>query len=181
MANTDYEKTRKTAFIVFCVVTCVIILNICGCGGAGGYTNQSLFRDNVESVCVDMFDNQTFYRGVEYKLTDALAKRIEAGTPYKIITSKDLADSVISGQITSIGESVLTAERETGRPLEKEVLITAVVNWKNLKTGELLIDNIYVSAPMSYSEWQGQGFEYASAAATNKLAKKIVEIMEKPW
>jgi len=128
-----------------------------------------------------MFDNRSFRRGVEYELSDALAKRIEAETPYKIISSRDRADTVISGQIVQITESVLTRERQIGRALEKEVHLQAVVSWKNLKTGDLLINNKSVSASANYSEWQNQGFGYASTLAANNLARKIVELMEKEW
>jgi len=149
--------------------------------GPGGYSNQSLFPGDVTSIYVKMFDNRSFRRGVEYELTDALAKRIEAETPYKIVSNTDRADTVISGQIVSIAESVLTSERQTGRALEKQLQLRAVVDWKNLKTGELLIDNISVSATATFSQWQNQGFAYASALAANNLARRIVELMEKEW
>ena len=146
-----------------------------------GYSDESLFPQDVRSVYVEMFDNRSFWRGVEYELTDALAKRIEADTPYKIISSRDRADTLISGQIVGVSESELTSERETGRALEKELQLRVVVNWKNLKTGDLLIDNQAVAASASFSEWQNQGFNYASALAANNLARKIVELMEKEW
>jgi hypothetical protein len=165
----------------FSVLAFAALLALCGCSRMTGYSNQSLFPQQVSSVYVEMFDNRSFWRGVEYKLTDALAKRIETNTPYKIVSSRDRADTVISGQIISIEQSSLSRERETGRALEKEVLLEAVVSWKNLKTGELLIDNQSVNASASYSEWQNQGFDYASALAANKLAQRIVELMEKPW
>ncbi len=149
--------------------------------GCTGYSNESLFSQDISSVCLQMFDNQTFRRGIEYELSDALAKRIEAQTPYKIISSRDRADTVISGQIVSIGESALSTEREMGRVMETEVQLHAVVNWKNLKTGELLIDNQTVSAEATYSPYQKQDFSYASALAANNLARKIVELMEKGW
>ena len=157
------------------------ILGLCGCSEMSGYSNKSLFPEEVSSVYVEMFDNRSFRRGIEYELTDALAKRIEAETPYKIISSRDRADTVISGQIVQVSESVLSSEREIGRALEKEVGLQAVVNWKNLKTGELLIDNKTVIASASYSEWQNQDFSYAASLAANNLAKRIVELMEKEW
>ncbi|MDH4241539.1 MAG: LPS assembly lipoprotein LptE, partial [Phycisphaerae bacterium] len=156
-------------------------LCFCGCAEMTGYSNQSLFPADVSSVCLEMFENTSFRRGVEYKLSDALAKRIEAATPYKIISSKDRADSVISGQIVQVDELVLSVERETGLPLEKELLLRAVVNWKNLKTGRLLIDNKSVTSQATYSAYQNQDFSYASALAANNLAQRIVELMEKEW
>jgi hypothetical protein len=80
-----------------------------------------------------------------------------------------------------VDKSVLTVERQTGRALEKDVELRAVVSWKNLKTGKLLIDNKTIDAMASYSEWQNQGTTYASSLAANKLARKIVELMEKEW
>ena len=181
MEKECHKETRKVIFVIFFSSTIAVCLGFCGCAEMSGYSNESLFPGDVSSVYVEMFDNQSFRRGVEYELTDALAKRIEAKTPYKIISSPDRADTVISGQIMQISESVLTTERETGRALEKEVELRAVVNWKNLKTGELLIDNRSVSASATFSEWQNQGFRYASALAANNLARRIVELMEKEW
>jgi hypothetical protein len=62
--------------------------------------------------------------------------------------------------------------------LEKNVELQAVVSWKNLRTGELLIDNKAVSASASFSEWQSQDFAYGSQLAANSLAERIVEQME---
>ena len=152
-----------------------------GCSGMFGYSDKSLFPQDIASVRLEMFDNTTFRRGVEYELTDALAKRIEADTPYKIITSKNRADTVMTGQITNISEAGLSIEYELGGVLEREVLIQAVVNWKNLKTGELLINNQSVTATASYTSRQNQDFKYASTLAANKLAQKIVELMETKW
>lgn len=156
-------------------------LGLCSCSQIGGYSNESLFPEDFSSVCLEMFDNQTFRRGVEYKLSDALSKRIETDTPYKIVSDRDRADTVMSGRITSISELVLTPERQTGRALEKEVQVEAIVSWKNLATGELLIDNQLVAVSASYSEFMMQDFGYASAYAANKLAQNIVELMEKKW
>jgi hypothetical protein len=128
-----------------------------------------------------MFDSRSFRRGVEYTLSDALVKRIASETPYRIVSDSNRADSVMTGQLVQVGDSVLTLEREIGRPLEKEVVLTAVVNWKDLKTGRLMVNNVTVTAAASYSEFQGQDFTYASTVAANKLAQKIVELMESNW
>ena len=129
-----FKVGQTTPCLALCF--CALCLGLCGCNGMAGYSNQSLFPEDVRSVCVEMFDNQTFRRGVEYELSDALAKRIEVDTPYKIVSDSDRADTVISGQIVSIGEYSLSTDREIGSVLEKEVLLRAVVNWKNLKTGQ---------------------------------------------
>lgn len=173
-------KNNKQIFL-YIFIYGVLVLILQGCGLFSGYSNESIYNDNIKTVYVKMFDNQTFRRGVEYELTDALAKRIEAETPYKIVSNQDYADTVLSGQIQSIGEFALTIERQTGHVLEKEVGINAIVNWKNLKTGELLIDNKTIGASASYSDYQQQDFNYGSNLAANNLAQHIVELMEKKW
>jgi hypothetical protein len=152
-----------------------------GCGPSTGYSNASLFPTDVNNVYLEMFDNRSFRRGIEFTLTDALAKRLEVDTPYKIVSNRDRADSVMSGQILLAGESVLTIERDTGRALEKEVVLTAVVNWKNMKNGKLMVNGRTVTAAATYSDFQGQDFTYASGVAANKLAQYIVQLMENPW
>lgn len=166
------------------VSSCILVLctlGLSGCAELNGYSNQSLFPRDIKTVYLEMFDNQTFRRGAEYELSDALSKRIEVETPYKIVSNRDRADTIMSGQIVSIGETALSTERETGLVLEKEVELTALVDWKNLKTGELLIDNFSLSATASYSEYQQQDIKYASNLAANNLARKIVELMEVKW
>jgi len=172
------ESRVRSALLLLCALSA---LTLGGCSGMFGYSDKSLFPQDVASVRLEMFDNTTFRRGTEYELTDALAKRIEADTPYKIITNKDRADTVMTGQITNISEAGLSIEYELGGVLEREVLIQAVVNWKNLKTGELLINNQSVTATASYTSRQNQDFKYASTLAANKLAQKIVELMETKW
>ena len=149
--------------------------------GCVGYSNKPLYTDEVQSVYVEMFDNTTFERDLEYDLTDAIAKRIESETPYKIISDKSRADTVLSGKITGIGGAPLTLDRDTGRALENQAEITAVFSWKNLKTGQYIVENASLTATAGYSEFEQQSFEYASRVATNKLAERIVEEMQTKW
>ena len=166
---------RIAAAIVACVSLGVLF------AGCSGYSNQPLYTNSVKSIYVEMFDNTTFQRDLEYNLTDAVAKRIEAETPYKIVSDKSRADTVLSGKITGIGSSVLTIERETGRALESQAEVTAQFDWKNLKTGEYLLEGSTATATASYSEFQEQSFDYASRTAANKLAERIVEQMQTKW
>ena len=159
------------------VLIAVLCWGLVGCD----YSDESLYPEQVSSVYVEMFDSASFRRGHEYVLTDALAKRIEAETPYKIISNRNRADTVLSGYISVIGETVLSDEQQTGQPLEKQVEITVVVSWKNLKNGELIIDSETASAAAGFSEFQDQDIEYASRLAANRLAERIVEMMQKSW
>jgi hypothetical protein len=178
----EFFRTLDRRWVVGAAVLIALAAVVLGgCNGFAGYTNKSLFPEDLRSVYVEMFDNRTFRRGVEYTLSDALVKRIESDTPYKIVSDRDRTDSVMDGQLVLIAESILTTERETGRALEKEVILTATLNWKNLKTGGMMINNQSVTAAANYSEFLNQDFTYASSLAANNLAQKIVELMQNTW
>ena len=184
--NKKLQSNHKSAGpelrVLWCACALVLMASaLTGCSAIKGYSNETLFPQDVSSVCLQMLDNKTLRPGVQYELSDALAKRIEADTPYKIVSNSDRADTIMSGQIVSIREIALSTEREMGTVLEKQVEIRAVVNWKNMKTGQLLIDNRSVSASSTYSAYQMQDFKYASILAANNLARKIVELMERTW
>lgn len=176
--NTRAFTRRVCTALAWAICLCLLLP---GCSPLQGYSNESLFPEDVHTVCVTMFDNRSFRRNLEYDLTDALAKRIEAQTPYKIVSDQDRADTVITGQIVTISDSALTMDRELGQALEKELNVTAVVSWKNLKTGDLLIDNKTVVASADYSQFLNQGVGYAKNVAANKLAEQIVGLMEEKW
>jgi hypothetical protein len=163
---------------VFRLMLLAMIMLIAGCAG---YSNQSLYSQDIKSVYVEMFDNTTFRRDLEYDLTDAIAKRIEAETPYKIISNRSRADTIISGKITGINASTITVEPETGRAIENQADVVAVFSWKNLQTGEFIVENTEVTATASYVEFQQQGFGNAAKVAVSRLAERIVELMQTEW
>jgi hypothetical protein len=149
----------------------------CGCG----YSSESLYPNRVSTVCVEMFDNKTFWRGQEYDLTNAICKRIEANTPYTIQSDKSSADTVMTGYIESIDKSTLVMEPKVGRPLEQEMTIRAIVSWKDRRSGEMLMDKVEVTAKADFSQFQSQGDAYTSKLAANRLAESVVDKMRTKW
>lgn len=173
------SNNRYRIFRLACGFLAVLLTGLSGCG-LGGYSNTWPYPEQIRSVYVEMFDNSGFRRGYEYILTDAVCKRIEAQTPYKIISDRDQADSILSGTLTA-GNTVLTVDRNTGRPLEQESLIRVTFTWKNLRTGQVLVNNETVAASESYSGFLDQDYDYSAARAVNKAAQRVVERMENPW
>jgi hypothetical protein len=165
---------------IACTGLMAAMMAVCLCGGCG-YSSDSLYPDKVTTVCVEMFDNKTFWRGQEYDLTNAICKRIEAQTPYRILSEKADADTIMTGYIASLDKGTLVMEPEVGRPLEQEMVVTAVVTWKNRRTGEVLLDKVSISASADFSQFQGQGDAYTSKLAVNRLAENIVSKMRKKW
>ena len=166
--------------ILIAVILTSVATGLLMVSGCSGYQNSWPYPEQIQTVYVEMFDTSSFRRGHEYVLTDAICKRIEAQTPYKIVSDRNIADSVLSGKM-GINSSVLATDYYSGKPIEKETLVNVKVTWKNLKTGELLISGERVYASGTYSAQLGQTFEYSVNRAVNKAAVRVVELMENPW
>lgn len=169
------RKSLKTAVQIGSLAAAALMW---GCS-LEGYSNSWPYPQQYQTVYVEMFDSVGFRRGYEFTATDAIAKMIEARTPYKVVSSEDRADTVLSGVVRT-GSAILSGDRYTGTPLEREALVSLEFTWKDLKTGEI-IRNDTVWATESFSSRVGQDFEYAFRAAVNKAAQKVVERMEISW
>jgi hypothetical protein len=159
------------------IFAAAMLLTFSGCSG---YQNGWLYPQNVRTVYVEMFDTTSFRRGYEFTLTDAVCKRIESQTPYKIVSDRQRADTILSGTL-SIQNTVLSVDRYTGRPLEYETGVIVTVTWKDLRTGRILLDNAQANAAEDYSDAMGQTIDYSLSRAVNKAAVQVVELMEIPW
>lgn len=176
-------KFNVLMWLLMLVTFAALLAGVTGCGPGGleGYTNDWIYPSDVTTVYVEMFDTQSFRRGHEYVLTDAICKRIESETPYKIVSDRNLAQTLLSGRMGTVRSSVLARDRYSGRPLENEAHVTVSVSWKNLETGELLLNNANTSASASFSAQLGQDFDYAMKVATNRVAERVVELMQTKW
>lgn len=182
MVRFNFVNVKSMKVFVAAVVLASMVAVFSGCvGGIGEYANGGLYPDDVVSVYVEMFDSSSLRRQHEVVLTDAICKRIESETPYKIVSDRNSADTVLSGNLSSVSSGVLATDRNTGRTLEREATATVIVSWMNLKTGELLVDSETATGTASYSSELGQRFDYAARVAVNNVAVRVVELMEKQW
>lgn len=170
------------------VLTCAgCVLALTGCMNpdpSQGYTTRSQFRQDVKTVTVPIWrrGTQEFRRDFEIKLTEALVKRIEAETPYKVV-DKSRADSILEGTLQSIKQHVLSFDPRTGQAREIQVRLTVDFTWKNLRTGEVMVEkkNFPVTADyIPLSPFREDVF-LGTQDALNELAIRIVEQLADKW
>jgi hypothetical protein len=147
-----------------------------------GYTTQELYPTQYTSVAVPIADNRTFYRGVEFDLTEAIIKEIEQRTPYKVVAPA-MADTLLQITVTGIEQRQLNRTRDAGLPQELEADLRADLIWKDQSTGEVLVDRRGMSAVGRYIPTQpiGEPFETAQHAAVQRMAEQFVSEMRSDW
>ena len=146
-----------------------------------GYTMRPLHRTDVRTVAVAIFASKEFRRELEFDLSRELVKTIEMRTPYKVVQDPKRADSEIRGEILIFLAPVLTENVRTNTSMEVEVTLIAWFEWKDLRTGEILARREEVSGAGAYAPAIGETQNSATSDAIWRLARRIVEYMEKPW
>jgi hypothetical protein len=170
------------------LVILVLCLAHAGCAGYR-FGAASLYPPDIHTVYVPVFESDSFRRGLGERLTEAVVKAIEARTPYKVVGSAE-ADSVLTGKIMNDSKRVLV-EDPNDQPRETEVALVVKVAWIDRK-GDLVgastggkvpvpDDALSLTATGKLLPEYGQSTVTAQQEAINKLAEKIVDMMESPW
>ena len=102
-----------------------------------GYTTKPQYPDHIRTIYVPIFKNLTMWRGLEFDLTQAVIREIEAKTPYKVVSSPSCADSQLSGTIVSLNKNVIN-RNQLNEIREAETTLAVEIVWKDLRSGEIL-------------------------------------------
>jgi hypothetical protein len=118
----------------------VALLPSCESGGNFtilGYTTRPNYDTHIHTVFVPVFKNFTLWRGLEFDLTRAVVREIEAKTPYKVISDRSCADTELTGTIISLNKNILN-RTQLNEIREGETTLGVEVVWRDLRTGEIL-------------------------------------------
>jgi len=148
---------------------------------------RSLYRPDIRTVYVPMFESDSLRRNLGERLTEAVAKEIELKTPYKVVHRPD-ADSVLSAHISSETKRIVAEEvNDIPRNIETDLLVQ--VNWYDRRGEYLMQDTRFNFSPLAFSAAQsadftpegGQSVATAHQEAIQRLAEQIVSQMESRW
>jgi hypothetical protein len=114
---------------------------LAGCASGGhfsllGYTTVPTYDDCIRTVYVPIFENVSFRRGLEFDLTRAVIREIEAKTPYKIASSRAEADTELTGKIINRRKALIN-QNQLGEVRDSEVYLAVELQWRDLRPGHL--------------------------------------------
>jgi hypothetical protein len=161
-------------------VACV--LPACSSDPARGYAFAEPYDASVRTVGVPIFANQTFARGTELTLTDAIIKQIQQQTPWRVV-SPERADTVIEGAITNAELGLLSNDPRTGLAEEQTYRLTVRYSWRDNRTGETRVarENFTATGVFAPARGAGERIESGQRDAIDELARDIVATMRSAW
>jgi hypothetical protein len=183
-----------------------LLLPSCGWDGHFcilGYTTQPLYDLSIRTVRVPIFKNITLRRELEFKLTEAVIREIEAKTPYKVVQCAENADTELVGTIVNRTKAV-TNFNQLAETREAETTLTVELVWRDLRpghVGEMLskpkpggigeplpppapgvpVAPVVVQSMASFRPEIGESLDTAEKLMVDRMAVQIVSMMEKPW
>jgi Lipopolysaccharide-assembly len=114
---------------------------LCGCAWDGhfnilGYTTRPNYDEQIKTVRVTIFKNQTYTRGLEYELTQAVIREIQSKTPFRVVSEGCAADTELVGNIVSRNKlPVLYGPFNEVRDVEYTIGVELI--WRDLRPGHV--------------------------------------------
>ena len=172
----------RRAAMLGIVVVAALGLGACASDPSKGYAFSTTRPESVRTVHVPIFKNDTYFRGVEVELTDAIVKEIQRSTPWRV-TGEGSADSVLSGAVVSADLRTLSIARETGLSQEVAVVLTVDFDWTDARSGRGLANRRGFSAAEAFVPALGVGERIGTGqqATIDELAKAIVAELRSNW
>ncbi len=154
-----------------------------GCGYLVGPSHDL----QITTVEVPTFENESFRRGLEQTLTEAVQKEIQNRTVMRLVRGPG-AQTRLKGRIVDVRKNVLGENRfDDGRELQLSLVVE--VTWEDLRNGQVISQQsipVDANAVSLYSQADfapevGHSMATAVQQATQQTARRIVDMMDAPW
>jgi len=169
-----------------------------------GYTLGPIHDSRYRTIFVPIFENRAFQsgplRGLEYSLTEEVVREIERTTPWKVVHDRQRADIELLGAIVATPKHLIN-RNQLNEIREGEMIITAELVWRDVRTGEVLsrpgpgqggpaspdpspqapAPPVIAQARGRFLPELGESTTTALQRAGKALAVQIVSLMEPAW
>jgi outer membrane lipopolysaccharide assembly protein LptE/RlpB len=163
-----------------CLLLAGALAALAGCG----YSSESLYPTQYKTVHVPIWTRgkDVYRREQEERLTEAIQKRIEGYTPYKL-AKKGQADTELTGSLDQINQRPLSINSDTGYAREIEVTFIVSFKWVDIATGKVLAErtNFRVASTYFPESPLNENYFEGTEDVIDRVAARVVEQMERPF
>ena len=169
------------------ILLCTLVFSVTGCAGYR-FGNRTLYPPHIKTVYVPTCESSSFRPFLGERLTEAIVKEIEQKTPYKVVSSPEAADSILTCRLVNEGKRVVALDYYDD-PRQVQYWFNVKVNWIDRQQQPIcpggavpipresvdLLDTANMTAEV------GQSGAVAQQEVINKIATRIVTMMEAQW
>jgi len=170
----------KTIRLISVLGIAVLTAAVGGCG----YKIGTLHRTDIKTIAVPVWTrgHGVYRRGLEVDLTEAIIKRLQLDTKYRICDEAQ-ANTRFTGRLENVHQQSLTINTDTGTSRELEATFTVSFTWTDLRNGKELVKREAFPATGRYVPPNpfNQTFFTGSREAIDQAAQRIVEQLETGW
>lgn len=154
----------------------------CSTDPSQGYSFSPAFRQDVQTIAVPIFQNDTFYPRMAGKLNESIVAEIRKQTPYAIV-DRAQSQTLLTGTIRTVNLSTLFTDQQTGLAAESAVSMTVDFAWTDTRSGRVLMSrkNFSVARAFVPARQGGELIQTGEDQAVQQLAKDIVAEMRSGW
>jgi len=146
--------------------------------GCEGYRTSTLIPADARRIAVPIFENDTFYRQIEFSLTRNVADVLRM-TPGAYVAPEEEADVILRGRITRVDLNVLAVDNRD-QTTEQSATTTVHCRVIDRRTGDV-VKEFNVSERISFATATGEQLQTAQREAFWDLAREIVFELEADW
>ena len=165
------------------------LLLLSGCMGLGGYHvgSRSLFGQDIKTIYVPMVETDPTRRHLAERLTEAICKRIEERSPYKVV-GRPSADSVLECRIVAKNQWVSLVD-PANDPRQKSGELTVEIRWRDRRSQDIRQfdplawsdSTTQVSSSDAMVAEFGHSLLISEQRQIDRIASQIIGMMESPW
>ena len=167
------------------MLTVLIGAGGCASDPTRGYSFGTTHDGDIRSVAVPIVQNSTYNKGVEFELTEAIHKRIQSSTPWRIVPATEgaAADARLRVTVVDAGLRQLSTRSETGFVQELAYELAVDFEFKDGRTGRVIAARRGLTAAESFvpARPAGEPIETGRLAAVDELAALIVAELRSDW
>ncbi len=166
---------------IFLAIVALVLLSSCASDPSRGYSFASTIPGSGQTIAVDVFDNYTFSKGVEVELTEAIIKELQRKTPLRV--TRGQADTSLTGVVRAVDMKQIARDSTTGLVDQIAVKIIVDFEWKDNRTGTVLVGRRSFSAVETFVSGQGtnEPVELGRRGASQRLASDLVGELRSAW
>lgn len=139
-----------------------------------GYSAESLYRSDIRTVHIELLGSRDFRRFWEFRLSEAIAKRVELETGWRLAPAAE-ADAILSGELLQVNSTTFSEEPDTGEVRERQYGHRIRWTFKDRRTGQIMVERrtefAYAYAFPELNETGSQSLD----AAVDAVARRVVD------